>query len=212
MKYKIESSIKDISVKKSLRKALSDNGALSVDDIKNILTSTLDGKGVSYHEFKDLQSILKQSKTLNNQAKQLIKKFIATNYKPCIASASGKQLTKNFKLSEFNCKDGTPVPDELMSNVKKLAENLQVLRDTVKTVIKINSSYRTKSHNDKVGGKTTSQHLTAKAADIVVHGLTPSEVKLKIEKLIKEKKMKQGGIGVYKSFVHYDIRGSQARW
>ena len=33
-----------------------------------------------------------------------------------------------------------------------------------------------------------------------------------IEKLIKEGKMKQGGIGIYKGFIHYDIRGTKARW
>ena len=33
-----------------------------------------------------------------------------------------------------------------------------------------------------------------------------------IWRLIDEGKMKQGGIGVYSSFCHYDTRGTKARW
>jgi len=33
-----------------------------------------------------------------------------------------------------------------------------------------------------------------------------------INKLIKEQKIKKGGIGIYTSFVHYDTRGWNARW
>ena len=38
------------------------------------------------------------------------------------------KLSDNFSLSEFRCNDGTDVPDEYMDNVRKLAENLQILR------------------------------------------------------------------------------------
>jgi uncharacterized protein YcbK (DUF882 family) len=50
------------------------------------------------------------------------------------------------------------------------------------------------------------------AADIKVKGLTPLEVYNAIEKLIADGKMKQGGLGLYRSWVHYDIRGVKARW
>ena len=39
------------------------------------------------------------------------------------------QITKNFKLDEFTCRDGSVVPDEYLPNVEKLCENLQILRD-----------------------------------------------------------------------------------
>jgi hypothetical protein len=45
-----------------------------------------------------------------------------------------------------------------------------------------------------------------------VKGMTPKQVLLVIERLIKEGKMMQGGIGVYNTFTHYDIRGTKARW
>ena len=122
------------------------------------------------------------------------------------------RLTKNFNLSEFDCKDGTEMPSELLTNVLELAENLQVLRDFVGVPIKINSSYRSLSHNAKIGGSKSSQHLFAKAADIVIESKSPEQVANIIKVLISEGKMKQGGIGVYNTFTHYDIRGHKARW
>ncbi len=122
------------------------------------------------------------------------------------------RLTRNFNLSEFDCKDGTEMPSELLTNVLELAENLQVLRDFVGVPIKINSSYRSLSHNAKIGGSKSSQHLFAKAADIVIESKNPEQVANIIKALILEGKMKQGGIGVYNTFTHYDIRGHKARW
>lgn len=123
------------------------------------------------------------------------------------------KLTENFDSKEFDCKDGTPVPDELMANCKELAENLQVLRDHLGVPVRITGSgYRTEAHNRKVKGAPKSQHLKAKAADINADGYTPLRLSAVIKNLIKEGKIKEGGIGVYAKFVHYDIRGSAARW
>ena len=122
------------------------------------------------------------------------------------------KLTENFSLSEFRCKDGTDVPEELMENVKLLAKNLQVLRDHIGMPIRITSGYRSPEYNKKIGGAKRSQHMTAKAADIKVSGMTPSEVKAAIVELIKSGKMHSGGIGLYTTFTHYDVRGRNARW
>ena len=122
------------------------------------------------------------------------------------------RLTKNFSLSEFDCKDGTEMPSELLPNVLELAESLQELREMLNSPIRINSAYRSLQHNSKIGGSTNSQHLFGKAADIVVKGKTPSQVATMIKLLILEGKMKQGGIGVYDNFTHYDVRGHKARW
>lgn len=121
------------------------------------------------------------------------------------------QLTKNFHADEFKCKDGTPVPDEYRSNLIELATNLQVLRDSLGKRITITSGYRSPEHNKKVGGASNSAHLTAKAADIKVEGFTPRQVKITIEELIKRGKMKNGGIGLYKSWLHYDV-STPRRW
>lgn len=123
------------------------------------------------------------------------------------------KLTTNFSLQEFDCNDGTPVPEEFYGNVQELANNLQVLRDALDVpVLVTGSGYRTLKHNKKVGGAKSSKHLTASAADISVKTLTSKQLSAEIEKLIATGKMKQGGIGVYPGFVHYDIRGNKARW
>tara|TARA_R110001632_G_scaffold1171_5_gene4736 strand:- start:2928 stop:3323 length:396 start_codon:yes stop_codon:yes gene_type:complete len=122
------------------------------------------------------------------------------------------QLTTNFTLREFECNDGTPVPKKYIDNVKELAHNLQVLRDEIKKPISINSGYRHSFYNKRIGGAKFSQHLTASASDIVVRDMTPKKLARTILKLIKSGKMKQGGVGLYNGFVHYDIRGTKARW
>ena len=122
------------------------------------------------------------------------------------------KLTKNFSKHEFDSKDGAEMPLEVLQNIKKLAENLQVLRDELKAPITINSGYRSQKHNAKIGGANKSQHLLGNASDIVVDGYTPQEVSLVIEDLIREGKMLQGGLKAYDTFTHYDIRQVKARW
>jgi uncharacterized protein YcbK (DUF882 family) len=122
------------------------------------------------------------------------------------------QLSKNFKKSEFKCNDGSEVPDDLMDNVRELVENLQIIRDTIGKPIRIISGYRSPKYNRRIGGARKSQHMKAKAADMVIRGMKPVEVHRIVTGLIKEGKIKKGGVGLYKYFVHYDVRGFNARW
>lgn len=121
-------------------------------------------------------------------------------------------LTENFSIGDFACKDGASVPNELIPNVTLLADNLQVLRDHLGEPIHVNSGYRSPEYNAKVGGKKASYHMKAMAADITTKSKTPKQLAAIIEKLIAQKKMKQGGLGIYPGFIHYDVRGFKARW
>ena len=122
------------------------------------------------------------------------------------------RLTNNFKLQEFGCRDGSIPEGEFLDNCRELAENLQVLRDHIGRPINIISGYRPPTYNKKIGGVKRSQHLLARAADIKVSGMAPVEVHATVLQLIKAGKMKQGGVGKYSTFVHYDTRGTAARW
>lgn len=122
------------------------------------------------------------------------------------------RLTENFILEEFNCKDGTKVPKEYINNVLRLAQELQKLRTYIKEPIIIISGYRTKEYNIRVGGKIQSKHLDATAADIMVRRITARTLGNIIERLIKYKVMKEGGLGIYDTHVHYDTRPFKARW
>jgi uncharacterized protein YcbK (DUF882 family) len=122
------------------------------------------------------------------------------------------KLTKNFNLSEFDCKCGCEMPLEVYENVIKLSGQLQTLRDYINRPIKINSAYRCPKHNLKIGGSKQSQHLLGKAADIKIQSLKPIEVFAIIEDLIDLGVILQGGLGHYNTFTHYDIRKTRARW
>lgn len=122
------------------------------------------------------------------------------------------KITKNFDLREFRSKDGASFPTEVIFNIQKLASQLQMFRELVKKPITINSGYRSKSHNKKVGGSPNSQHLLGKAADIKVKGLKPKTVYDKLSKLMDNGDLLQGGLGLYDTFVHYDIRKTRVRW
>ena len=112
------------------------------------------------------------------------------------------KVSKNFKLREFECKDGS----HLVKIDSKLVTKLQKLRDLVGKPIIINSAYRTPSHNKKVKGSPKSQHLLGKAVDIHVNGISPKNLAKYAEKAGFD------GIGTYKTFIHVDVRGKRARW
>jgi len=121
-------------------------------------------------------------------------------------------MTEHFNREEFRSKDGAHFPYEAQQNLQVLAEQLEVLREHFNLPIDINSGYRSKKHNAAVGGAENSQHLLGKAADVVIEGISPDDVADAIEFLIDNKMMKQGGLGRYTTFTHYDIRGKKARW
>lgn len=122
------------------------------------------------------------------------------------------RLTENFTLPEFASNDGTSFPEDVKQNLQLLANNLQVLRNHLGKPIIINSAYRSPSHNEKIGGAKNSQHILGKAADIRVEGVSTRTLYGQIQMLIDAGKMAQGGLGLYDTFVHYDIRGHFARW
>ena len=134
------------------------------------------------------------------------------------------KLTKNFYSSNFLIFDFFDTNSqeaviqlynenvEIQANIQKLANNLQVLKDYLKKPITITSGYRPKFWELKRGRSGNSQHVFGKAADIKVKGIKPRKVANAIEHLINNGDMLQGGIGIYSTFVHYDFRGTKARW
>ena len=125
------------------------------------------------------------------------------------------KLTDNFSKSEFNCKCGCEMPNDVLDNIKLLAVQLQTIREYVGQPIKINSAYRCKLHNSIIGGVKTSQHILGKASDITINTFTPDEVVDVIENLLVNEMLGSfyiGGLGRYNTFTHLDIRDYKARW
>lgn len=115
-------------------------------------------------------------------------------------------------MEEVNCKDGTSIPEEYLQNAINQANNLEKLRNALQSPIHINSWYRSPKYNIRIGGEKDSQHLLGKATDIWVYGIKPETLFKVIETLIRTGYLEQGGLGLYDTFVHYDNRGTIARW
>ncbi len=119
-------------------------------------------------------------------------------------------LSKNFNRQEFACQGknccggAAPVhPD--------LAAGLQELRDKAGAPLGISSGFRCRSHNKKIGGAENSLHTLGMAVDITcpdnLTALQMAEIAESIEVF------REGGIGIYKSWLHVDVRKtSKARW
>ena len=122
-------------------------------------------------------------------------------------------MTQNFKKHEFDCSCGCEMPLTVELNVQRLAEELQYIRTYIHRPITINSGYRCESYNNTIPGSSSrSQHVLGKAADIVVSGMNSTQVFEQLDELQHEGKIHTGGMGLYDSFVHYDIRGYRKRW
>jgi len=91
------------------------------------------------------------------------------------------KLSEHFSLEELTrtdhrSLDNSPNPAAL-ANLHRLAAFLEQVREVLgNRVVVINSAYRSKSVNDAVGSKDTSQHRLGCAADIRVPGMTPDAV------------------------------------
>ena len=120
------------------------------------------------------------------------------------AKEGNVKLSKNFTVKEFACSDGT---DTVFISLT-LVNLLQKIRSHFGKAVIINSAYRTEAHNKSIGGATYSQHKYGLAADIHINGVTPKEIAAYVETLMPS----SGGIGIYKSFVHVDVRRVKSRW
>ena len=111
------------------------------------------------------------------------------------------QIDKYFNLNEFQC----PCCKRVMIH-PDLLNNLIILRKIINEPIYINSGYRCKNYNDQVGGVSKSYHTFGMAADI--HARTVLIPHLAIH--AQQAGFK--GIGVYKTFIHVDVRSSSYKW
>ena len=113
-------------------------------------------------------------------------------------------LSTHFKVREFACSDGT----DTVFVAPALVEVLEKIREHFGKPVTINSGYRTESKNKAVGGAAYSQHKYGLAADITIRGVSPAKVAAYAETLLPN----TGGIGIYGTFTHVDVRKVKSRW
>ena len=120
------------------------------------------------------------------------------------AASGGKQLSAHFKVREFACGDGS----DAVLVAPRLVMVLETIRAHFGTAVTINSGYRTPQYNTEVGGVAHSQHCYGMAADISVRGQAPATVAAFARQIMPD----WGGVGVYDSFCHIDVRETKADW
>lgn len=123
-----------------------------------------------------------------------------------LAADGAKQLTKNFKVREFACKDGSdPVLIHPMLPVW-----CQAVRDKFGYSFSPNSAYRTVSYNAGIkDASPKSKHCFGLAVDIPAKdGTTPQQLYDFIEEILGD----TGGLGIYSWGVHVDPRPVKSRW
>ena len=132
---------------------------------------------------------------------------------------SADRITEHFSWREAACKCGCVMPSLVRRNVEILAEHLEVVRLELGRPLTITSWYRCPARNAQVGGARKSIHLTGLAVDLKVGGLSGPQIASRIDRLISDERIPDGGIGVYAQFpnmCHFDVRTvagkSRARW
>jgi len=122
------------------------------------------------------------------------------------------RLTKNFTKSEFDSKCSRAMPIDVLKHITILAEQLQVLRDSLNVPIRVNSGYRSPEHNEAIKGAKNSFHVKGMAVDVSSSRANPKQLHDELLRLMNEGKIIKGGLKQYNTFVHYDIRGRYATW
>ena len=108
---------------------------------------------------------------------------------------------KYFTLDEFDCPS---LPNSGKNMDSGFLAKLEQAREIAGIPFKITSGYRTKEHNEEVGGVPNSSHLIGVAADIAVSGGADRYIILSA--LIKAGFKR---IGVAKTFIHCDTDDSK---
>lgn len=122
-----------------------------------------------------------------------------------LAVDGNRQLTKNFKVREFACRDGS---DPVFIH-PVLPVWCQLVRDKFGYSFSPNSAYRTVSYNAKIGGAAKSKHCMGLAVDIPAkEGTTPQQLYDFFEECLGD----SGGLGIYSWGVHVDPRKTKSRW
>jgi uncharacterized protein YcbK (DUF882 family) len=123
-------------------------------------------------------------------------------------------LSKNFSRAEFQ----DPTTGECQVSAR-LLDALEQLRALAGKPVVVTSGYRSPATNAGAEGSGKSEHMTGRAADFRIPGLSALETYRLCEKIPA---FKDGGLGLYppepgglngpNGFVHGDVRGKRARW
>lgn len=132
--------------------------------------------------------------------------------------ATRQRLSKHFTVEEFDCRDGTKVMARDYEGLKYLCRvYLEPLRKKYGPV-HINSGFRTQAYNARIGGASRSEHIYTmhdgndQAADITCRKGGPRDWHRTANTIRARRRNGRGGLGLYGTFVHIDLRDYKADW
>lgn len=119
-------------------------------------------------------------------------------------------ITPHFRFTELACHDGTQIPVKHWGNARAICERAEILRAETGPLF-VTSGYRSPAWNRRVGGAGRSMHMTASALDITSRTRSARELHAIWLRLVKAGKVPDGGLGLYRNWIHIDI-GRPRRW
>lgn len=136
-----------------------------------------------------------------------------------------RQITPHFRPSEFDLSqdaaaafgfEAAPYPEEwIEGRLRPLCLALERIRDACGgrvITLKEAGGYRPAAYDAErirrghTGVSPNSQHHQGLAADIMVAGLAPAQVRAQALRLHSASAITLGGVGLYPDFVHIDLR------
>lgn len=115
-------------------------------------------------------------------------------------------VSPHFKVKEFHSRKD---PCDTVIIDPRLIDLLENIRRLAGKPVHINSGYRSRAYNRTIkNASPKSQHCEGKAADIRIEGVSPEKVAQYAECFLGE----SGGIGIYHTFTHVDVRNGKSRW
>lgn len=133
-----------------------------------------------------------------------------------------KRLSTHFWLDEFDCHDGTRVPDEAIPALRELCVHVLEPMRAKYGRCTVLSGYRHRAYNARIGGARYSQHIYdlgpgSVAADVRFAKGNPTKwargARWRFNSLQRWKRNRRGGVGRYvrSNFVHVD-NGPRRDW
>ena len=123
----------------------------------------------------------------------------------------GQRISPHFTVKELVSSGGRAAPVARIS--PELVRALEAIRERAGKAVRITSGYRSWARNKAVYAArnkkpTDSRHCSGQAADISVAGLSGTQ----LAKLAIDAAGTNLGIGIARTFIHVDVRGTWAIW
>ena len=115
-------------------------------------------------------------------------------------------ISKHFSRHEFRCKCSNNCGFEAVDI--ELIKILEKVRAHFGEPIIVHCGCRCIQHNRSIGSKDTSKHTKGIACDFHIKGILPDIINAYLEAIMAD----WGGLGVYDTFNHIDVRSTKARW